>query len=256
VTSAVRYQEEVEEKNRDLQDFTYMVTHDLKAPIYTLKGMVNLIQEDHGESLPTDLQEPLSHINNAARRLEELVTSVLEYSRLTALEFSADAISLEPVLNEVIADYSAQLAECDGKVSLEGTLPRVIGEKTRIYQVFSNLVGNAIKYRSKDRPLVVTIRAKGDSTSRYTTIEVEDNGCGIAKDKLESVFRPFQRAHGADIEGSGIGLACVKKIVEKFGGSVKVVSTPGSGSTFRMKLKPTSTAAKESEPNQIRQGLK
>jgi PAS domain S-box-containing protein len=237
VTSAVRYQEQVEEKNRDLQDFTYMVTHDLKAPIYTLKGMVNLIEEDYQENLPDDLKEPLAHIHTAARRLEELVTSVLEYSRLTSLEFSADAIALGPVCDEVKADYEAQLSECQGTLRVEPPLPQIIGEKTRIYQVFSNLIGNAIKYRSSDRPLTVTIRASGSPTSRYVTLEVEDNGCGIAEDKLERIFRPFQRAHGADIEGSGIGLACVKKIVEKLGGTVEVSSAPEKGSTFRLRLK-------------------
>lgn len=241
VTGTVRYQHQVEEKNRDLQDFTYMVTHDLKAPIYTLKGMVNLVQEDFLDDLPEELQETLAHIGNAAKRLEDLVTSVLEYSRLTALEIHAEPVSLKEVVDEVIMDYAPQIDECKGQITVRSELPTVIGEKTRIYQVFGNLVGNAIKYRSADRPLEITISATSNTGARYTTIRVDDNGSGIPEEMLESIFRPFHRAQAADIEGSGIGLACVKKILDKFGGEVEVESSLNRGSSFSVSLKVAST---------------
>ena len=110
-------------------------------------------------------------------------------------------------------------------------MPTVQGDEIRLYQVFSNLVGNAIKYRRRDvQPRIsVTAIRNGDGS---VMVMVKDNGLGVPKDKLDLVFRPYQRAHGNQVEGSGIGLACVKKIIDRLGGSVSVESAVGEGSTF------------------------
>jgi signal transduction histidine kinase len=120
---------------------------------------------------------------------------------------------------------------------VEGQPPAVIGDRLKVYQIFSNLIGNAIKYRSDKRPLQIVISAKPSKNERYINISVSDNGLGIPKHKRELIFRPFQRAHGKSIEGSGIGLACVKKLLEKLGGEIEVQSQEDAGSVFTFTLR-------------------
>lgn len=236
VTGTVRYQRQVEEKNKDLQDFTYMVSHDLKAPIATVKGMVNVLNEDFAKSMPQDSKEMVDHISKAADRLHHLVSSILEYSRVASQSISNARVDLNEVMSDVLADYATQIKETQASIELPSNLPSVLGGKTQLYQILSNLVGNAIKYRSPSKPLVLRVKAKELAFRHRVTLSFEDNGRGIPNDKLDSVFRPFQRAHGNDIEGSGIGLACVKKLAEKLGGTISVESAEDKGSAFTLEL--------------------
>lgn len=241
ITGTVRYQRQVEEKNRDIQDFTYMVSHDLKAPLFTIKGMVNIIEEDFADKLTDDLRDTLSHLTKATQRLDLLVASMLEYSRVAAQEFSMEPVELSLVLADVVHDYQRQVEITQAEISVDPSMPCVLGERVRLYQLFSNLVGNALKYRSPGRTPRVEIRtvpaAKGRSEERTVQIEVQDNGLGIPAHRIEAIFRPFQRAHGEDYEGVGIGLACVKKIVERISGAISVKSQEGSGTTFTVALR-------------------
>lgn len=237
MTGALRYQRQVEEKNRDLQDFTYMVSHDLKAPIFTIKGMAAVMEEDGKGKLPSEVLEPLRHIGMATSRLEQLVASVLQYSRISSQELKFEAVDLRAVLEDIKNDFAAQIRESGAELNLSGEMPVVAGERVRIYQIFSNLVGNSLKYRRKDAPPRIEIRSEAPPHSRVAKLTVADNGEGIPADKLENIFRPFHRLHGSEIEGSGIGLACVKKILEKLGGSIMVKSVPGQGSEFSISLR-------------------
>jgi PAS domain S-box-containing protein len=237
VTGNVRYQKQVEEKNRDLQDFTYMVSHDLKAPIFTIKGMLGIIRDDFGKSLSPDFQEVLGHIERGILRLEQLVSRVLEYSRISTQDGKAEPVDLSHTLAEVAKDFSTQLAEAKGTLTIPPNLPSVSGDPLQIYRVFANLIGNAIKYRSPDRAVAISISYELTRDGRYVRISVVDNGQGIPADKIESVFRPFHRLHGASVEGTGIGLATVKKIAERSGGSIELKSAEDAGSTFIVSLK-------------------
>ncbi len=245
VTGMVRYQKQVEEKNRDLQDFAYMVSHDLKAPIFTIKGMLGIIRDDYASSLPPESKEVIEHIERAALRLEQLVSRVLEYSRISNQELKLMPVDLNGVLNEVRRDFSVQAQGASATIEIAEFLPTVLGDQLQLYRVFANLIGNAIKYRSPDRPAHVRVLADTSRDSRYARIQIIDNGQGIPEDKIESVFRPFHRLHGAAIEGTGLGLATVKKLVEKSSGSVELTSKVGEGSTFTVVLKvaPSGAAA-------------
>ena len=240
VTGTIRYQQQVEEKNRDLEDFTYMVSHDLKAPIFTIKGMVQVLEEDFLKTLPAELKEILGHIGSASKRLETLVTGVLEYSRISRATAPQQIVYLDAVLSEVAQDFAPQLNSAGGSLSIASGLPAVVGDQRMIYQIFSNLVGNAIKYRSPQRAVEINITPAGSKNSRYTAISIKDNGLGIPADKLDQIFRPFQRAHGKEIEGSGIGLACVKKLLEKIAGEISVQSTVAAGTEFQVVLRQAS----------------
>ena len=237
VTGTIRYQHQVEEKNRDLQDFTYMISHDLKAPIFTIKGMIGILREDLKEHLTGEVDESITHISGAASRLEQLVGSVLQYGRLSTQDISTTKVNLSEVLTEVSADLATQIAESHGEVNIPSALPLVLGDKVRMYQVFSNLIGNAIKYRAPGRTPKIEVILLPSRTSRTVSIEVKDNGEGIPNDKLETIFRPFQRAHSGNVEGLGIGLASVKKILDKSGGRIAVRSDLGVGSSFIVTLR-------------------
>jgi signal transduction histidine kinase len=240
VTDSIQYQKQIEEQNQDLNDFAYMVSHDLKAPIFTIQGMADALKEDYGNVIGDDGRKLLDYITNAASRLTMLVESVLEYSALTNSDDTLSDVSLEDLIPNVISDYSEKLKNIDSKIQLVNQLPFIKGEPVRIYQLFSNLIGNAIKYRKLDKTLEILISSSNISPG-YAQIDISDNGIGIHENKLEDIFRPYRRAQsrdteGEDIEGSGIGLACVKKIVDKIGGRVSVSSKLNKGSTFSLIL--------------------
>jgi PAS domain S-box-containing protein len=236
VTATVRSQKQIEERNKDLQDFTYMISHDLKAPLFTLKGMVGVLREDVGPGLSTDAVETLRHIEQATQRLEQLVTSILEYSRVSVQEVKAEAVDLNAVLQDVMNDYAMQQHTAQAQCSVASDLPHVIGERIKVYQIFSNLVGNALKYRDPARPLHIEITEKPSRFSRSVLISVKDNGIGIPNEKMPTLFRPFQRG-ATHVEGLGIGLACVKKLAEKLGGKVEAQSEAGQGTEFVITLR-------------------
>lgn len=237
VTGTVRYQRQVEERNRDLQDFTYMVSHDLKAPIFTIKGMVGIIEEDFAATVPADLREILSHITRAAGRLEDLVSGVLQYSRVSFQENTLERVPLGEIWGEIRRDVSQTLSAIGGALTYPADLPTIRSDRLKLYQIFTNLVGNAIKYRDPKRALTIEIAATPLADQRTLRITVADNGLGIPADKVDLVFRPFQRAHSGEIEGSGIGLATVKKLIEKLGGEVSIVNTSPAGTTFAVDLR-------------------
>jgi PAS domain S-box-containing protein len=235
VTETFQYQKQIEDQNQDLNDFAYMISHDLKAPIFTIQGMTEALREDFGDAIGSEGLDLINYISNAAGRLTSLVASVLEYSALSNSDETTEEVSLLESIQQVLSDFSEHLKKHNGTINMPEALPGIKGEPVRIYQLFSNLIGNAIKYHSKDRPLIISISGVV-TTPNFISLSVEDNGIGIPAHKLEDIFRPYRRAHGGDIEGSGIGLACVKKIVDKIGGKIRVESELNKGSIFTLEL--------------------
>ena len=202
VTAHVMNQMQVEERNKDLSEFTYMISHDLKAPILTISGMLGILEEEPLVKSEPHLAEPLAYIRKATKRLQDLVSGVLELARISASERSLEPVSLNEVLSEVLDEHRLQIERSSARVSTVEELPVVLGNKTQLYQVFSNLIGNAIKYRKDDRPLIISIGAEKASSRRKTSIVVADNGRGISADKIDMVFTPFKRAGKETIEGA------------------------------------------------------
>jgi len=235
VTDSINYQKQIEQQNQDLNDFAYMVSHDLKAPIFTIHGMADALRDDYSSALPQDAKDLLIFITDAAKRLDKLVASVLEYSALSNANETQAEVCLNDTINQVLSDYKEQLKPIEAKFTITENLPSIKADPIRVYQVFSNLIGNAIKYRNRNRPLNVQVTFR-TLPPHLVQIEVKDNGIGIPGNKLKEIFRPYRRAHGGDIEGSGVGLACVKKIVEKLGGQVSVLSIEEQGSSFFLTL--------------------
>lgn len=237
VTAQVMNQMQIEERNRDLNEFTYMISHDLKAPILTISGMLGILDDDDGVKSNPSLAEPLSYIRKATKRLQDLVTGVIELAKISAADRSLEPIKLDEVIHEVLEDHRLQIEKCAAQVTTVNELPVVLGNRTQLYQVFSNLIGNAIKYQKPDTALMISVEAEKGPSRRRASIVVSDNGRGIAADKIDGIFKPFNRGGEEAIEGTGIGLASVKKLVDKLGGTIRVTSNEGEGSSFTVELR-------------------
>ena len=237
VTAHVMNQLQVEERNKDLNEFTYMISHDLKAPILTISGMLGILEDEAVIKNEPHLSEPLAYIRKATKRLQDLVSGVLELARISASERSLEPVSLREVLSEVLDEHKLQIERTEASVTTVEELPVVLGNKTQLYQIFSNLLGNALKYRKESRPLVISFDLDKASSRRKTSIIVRDNGRGISPEKIDTIFKPFNRAGEEAIEGTGVGLASVKKLVEKLGGTINVASDIESGTSFTIELR-------------------
>ncbi len=237
VTAAVLSQIKIEERNRDLNEFTYMISHDLKAPIVTMRGMLEVLNDEQKRLSAGGMEAPLGFMSKAIHRLEQLVEGVLELARVSAAEKALEPVSLEDTVREVVEDFQLEISRAHATVTTVSELPWVLGNKTQLYQIVSNVVANAIKYRNPERPLVIAIEPTETVSRRRASFAIRDNGRGIAPDKIARIFEPFNRAGEDAIEGSGVGLACVKRIVEKIGGSISVNSAPDSGSIFTIELR-------------------
>lgn len=240
VTSTVRYQRQVEEKNRDMEDFTYIVSHDLKAPLLTIEGMAHILRDEYVKEGDKEARELIDHISAATDRMQKLAASILRYSRLALQSTPPLPVSLEEVLSEVLNDLELDVRERKASISISDSLPFVLGDRIELYQVLSNVIGNALKYSYKDRQPQIAISIVTHRNPRLAVVSIADNGRGIPKDKIKDIFRPFHRAH-TDVEGSGIGLASVKKILDKIGGGVEVKSTVGQGSEFLLTFRKAAT---------------
>jgi len=249
VTASVNAQLKVEERNRDLNEFTYMVSHDLKAPIVTLRGMLEIVKAECPSERMTALAEPLEHIGKAIHRLDKLVEGVLELARVSTTERELVPVSLGKVAGEVVEDFRWQSEQSGASMTVEGALPWVFGNATQLYQVLGNLLGNALKYRDSARSPRIVIRVDEATSRRRAVVTVSDNGRGIKPEFLESIFTPFARAGETVIEGSGVGLAAVRRIVEKLGGNISVTSVVGEGSCFKIELRRALDAEVEASRN-------
>jgi signal transduction histidine kinase len=236
ITGTARYQKQVEEMSQDAQDFAYMVSHDLKAPLATLKGMLTILQEEQQSPSSAGSQEALGHMERATKRLETLIQGVLDYSRVNGPTVESEPLTLHTIFRDIQKDFEPSLKSASAYFDAHDGGLSIVGDPLRAYQIFSNLVSNALKYRDPIKPQRIAIRASHSAGSRWVQVTVSDTGLGIPADKLHSIFRPFVRIHTQGTEGAGVGLACVKKMIEKLGGEVSVTSTLGLGTEFTLKF--------------------
>ncbi|MDR3562000.1 MAG: PAS domain S-box protein [Negativicutes bacterium] len=221
--------------NKELESFSYSVSHDLRAPLRAINGFAAIIARRHRASLNEEGRHYVDNIVQASDRMGHLIDDLLTYSRVGRTGVRHEPVPMDEALAPLVSDLETRLPQIGATLQVEGRLPTVLGDKTLIYRIFSNLVENAITYRRRDVPLRITIAAQSDD--KTATLRVSDNGIGIQPEYYEKIFNIFQRLHSDDeYPGTGIGLATVKKSAELLGGSVWVESTPGEGSTFFVKL--------------------
>jgi PAS domain S-box-containing protein len=230
--------------NRELDDFSYVVSHDLKEPLRTLQAFSNFLAQDYGGQLGPEGQEFIGHLIEASRRLGALIDDLLTLSRAGRVLNSVQAFGLETAVATVRSDLADLIQRQEATVRVEGAPPAVAGDPSRVIQLLTNLVSNGLKYNSSPRPEVVIGEQRdkqapppshnGDEPFvDRVTIFVRDNGIGIEPQYHEQIFRIFRRLHRREeYEGTGAGLAICKKIIEAHGGRIWVESERGRGSTF------------------------
>lgn len=213
--------------NKELNDFAYVVSHDLKAPLRGIGSLATWLASDYADVLDDNGRRQLDLMLDRAKRMEGLIESVLQYSRVGRLRESYEKVDL----NELV-DSSVKMLDIPGNIQMviDRQLPTVMGEKTRLGQVYQNLIGNAVKFMDKpEGRIIISCEDDGD----FWRLSVADNGPGIDTKYYDQVFQIFQRVSSSDdIEGTGLGLTLVKKIVEMHGGRAWVESQVGDGSTF------------------------
>jgi PAS domain S-box-containing protein len=215
--------------NADLQQFAYITSHDLQEPLRTIVIYADLITQRYHGQLDADADDFLGHIAASGRCMIEMVQDLLSYSRIAyAEEIPFSAVSLEQTVQWALNNLHYVVENSETQVRWEA-LPTVLGNPVQLVQLFQNLIGNGIKYRSEQRPRIeISARPEGAQWK----IAVQDNGIGIAPEYQPQIFGLFKRLHGRDIPGNGIGLALCQKIVERHGGRIWVESEPGHGATF------------------------
>jgi PAS domain S-box-containing protein len=219
---------ELQHVNGELQQFAYIVSHDLTEPLRTINNFVQLLARRLRGKLDATSEEDMAFVTDASRRMQQMLADLLAYTRIgQAPEFRA--VDCEEVLMRVLGALQSQIAEC-GAVITHDPLPTVQGEATRLGQVVQNLIGNALKFCGPTAPRVHVSARRGEGHWEFS---VRDNGIGIDPAQTGRVFEVFQRLHARDeYPGTGIGLAICKKIVEQHGGRIWVESEPGTGATF------------------------
>ncbi len=241
-----RVNKELEESNHDLQQFASVASHDLQEPLRKIQIFSTLIQDNEG-GMSAQNQQYLSKVIHSSRRMKTLIIDILNYSRLSAHSEVFESVDLNELLTELLEDFELMVEEKNAKVQV-APLPTIRANRGQIRQVFQNLISNALKFTKENVTPVITVKACLVATKSFESIvadagpfcllTIEDNGIGFDKEKfLENIFALFERLNSKDkFEGTGIGLAIAKKIIDKHHGLITADSEEGKGSIFKIIL--------------------
>src|SRR5512146_405531 len=233
---------ELQRSNAALNEFAFVASHDLQEPLRKILSFGERLGTSAGPLLEGNARQYLERMLNAAARMRALISDLLAYSQLATSSEPFAATDLAAIAREVVADLETSIADVGGRVEV-GELPVIEADALQMRRLLQNLLGNALKFRRKDSPPVVRLGAS-TSGDGICTITVSDNGIGFKKEHGEKIFRMFERLHArAQYDGSGMGLAVCRKIVERHGGSIAATSTTGQGATFIVTLPVTQGAA-------------
>ncbi|HCC30690.1 MAG TPA: hypothetical protein DEQ03_11655 [Marinilabiliales bacterium] len=221
--------------NKELESFSYSISHDLRAPLRAIFGFSQILSKRHRESLNDEGQQYMDYIVQASVRMEHLINDLLEYSRLGRKSIDIYPISLNKVIDTIHSDFRQKLENVEASFFVEKEIPEILGNEILLQQIFINLIDNAITYRRTDVPLEIKINFEQDA--KHVTLKISDNGIGIPKEYWEKIFNIFQRLHSEDnYPGTGIGLATVRKSVTMLNGIIWVDSVVDQGTTFYVNL--------------------
>ncbi len=232
---------ELESRNRELQEFAFAASHDLQEPLRKIQTFGDMLVKKFSESINATGQDYLTRMQNAAARMQNLVTSLLSYSRTTTRQEPFKLTPLRESVEEAISNLEV-LIEKKGALVEVAELPTIEADRVQMVQLFQNLIGNALKFQRENVPPHVKISSqpeeKRERENRWGyEISVQDNGIGFDEAYLDKIFMPFQRLHGrSEFGGVGMGLAIAKKIAERHGGQISAKSAPGKGATFVVTL--------------------
>ncbi len=221
--------------NAELEQFAYIASHDLRSPLRQVSSYVSLLERRYGDKLDADAREFIAFAHDGAVRMDQLVVDLLEFSRIGRNAMPVELVALGEVVDEACANLHSNIIDANGRVDIVGALPMIKCAPSDLVRLFQNLIGNAIKYSLPERPPVVTVSAVIGPMNHVMT--VRDNGIGIEQIYHDTIFGVFKRLHTPDkYEGTGIGLAICKKIIDQHHGRIWVESTPGEGTAFHVEL--------------------
>jgi light-regulated signal transduction histidine kinase (bacteriophytochrome)/HAMP domain-containing protein len=240
---------ELVRSNKDLEQFAYVASHDLQEPLRKISAFGDMLAADEGPRLSQQGRDYVAIMKDAAVRMQRLINDLLIYSRVAACGGSVQCVDLNEVVREVVSELAARIKETDAQVDV-GELPSVEANRTQMGQLFHNLIGNGLKFRKESERPVVRVYDEASTLERlvegsggavipdgHCRIVIEDNGIGFDEKYSDRIFRIFQRLHSRVLyDGSGIGLAICRRIVEHHGGSITARSSPGVGSAFTVVL--------------------
>lgn len=233
ITERKRAEQMLRNSVADLEAFAYTVAHDLRAPIRAIQGYAELVRRRLGEGSDEECRVMLQRISDSGVRLDRLIRDSLSYNAIARGTLELVPVDLDKLLAEVVALYP-DLAEA--RVRIRGPLGGVLAQESLVSQVLANLLGNAVKFTLKGKTPEIDVWTEKRENGKVRLF-IQDNGVGIAREHWSRIFEPFERLRGAETrEGTGIGLAIVKKAVERLGGNISVESEPGKGSRFSIEL--------------------
>lgn len=222
---------QLQQANQELESFAYSVSHDLRAPLRTMQGFAHALIQNHGAALPAEARDYARRIIASGRQSERLITDLLAYSRLSFEKLDMKPVELRLVLDQALEQVQGDIAETGAEVRPPETCPTVLGNHTALVQVVVNLLSNAVKFVPTGRKPEVRLRV--EERGEMVRLWVEDNGIGIPEGQDERIFRVFERlAEGGDHPGTGIGLAIVRRGMQRIGGTCGVERLPEGGSAF------------------------
>jgi light-regulated signal transduction histidine kinase (bacteriophytochrome) len=244
-TQTLNYIKQIEQINKQLNEFVYIVSHDLKAPLRGIKSLATFLEEEIGTEAKPEVKDMLILLQSRADKMQSMIDAILHYSRMS----NNNGEEREVDLNKLIADIINLIAIPEHiRIEVSESLPIVYAEKIKIQEVFQNLITNAIKYNNKQLGF---IKIGYEERSDEFEFSISDNGIGIKEEFFQKIFGIFQTLQGSDKgEATGIGLTIVQKIIEQNGGRIWVESEIGSGSTFKFVWKKyNSTFSNKIVPN-------
>jgi len=241
------YAEELERSNRDLLDFANIASHDLQEPLRKIATFSDMLQIRYGDSLDGRAKDYIDRIQASAKRMQSFIIALLAYSRLSTQVKLKEIVDLNDVARNVLSDLDMQIEQTEAEIKVS-ELPLVKADPVQMHQLFLNMINNSLKFRKPESPVKIEVRGKTvvgaafehmDHTfeAGYFEIIFSDNGIGFDEKYLDRIYQPFQRLHRFDkYEGTGMGLAICRKIIERHDGEIEAHSSPGEGATFVVRL--------------------
>lgn len=236
------YAKKLEVSNKELQDFASVAAHDLQEPLRKIQSFSDRLKIKAKEQLTEETFDYVDRIQNSAQRMQILIDDLLTYSRVTTKNAPFSVINLNNIVAQVVSDLEVRIEQTHGKIVWDN-LPSLEADPTQMHQLFQNLLSNALKFKKPDANPVVTVQAKVFENSPLgrpgpaCQITIQDNGIGFDEKYLDRIFTIFQRLHGRhEYEGTGIGLAVCRKIVDRHGGFITASSLPDQGAKFIITL--------------------
>ncbi|HEY4643883.1 MAG TPA: ATP-binding protein, partial [Bacteroidota bacterium] len=221
---------EIERQNRELSDFTYVVSHDLKEPLVGLEGFSVMLLNQYGAQLDEEAKDYLQTLAKLSAHMKTLINDLLNYARVGEESLAKEVVDVNDVIHHLQQELDLYVRQKKARIKVVSPLPKVMYPDMALTEVFRNLISNAIKFSDKPQP---TVEIGCESNQTEHRFFVRDNGIGIHKEYFEKIFHIFQRLnYNERYEGTGIGLTIARKIVESYGGAIWVESAEGKGSTF------------------------